>query len=241
MKPTFKKGLLLGIICTAIAQLSIAQTTITPGDTAIHYQYLKSRSVFQKLSWLNSDGRIVQEAVLNLVTRVDTVKHTITHLQIRNDAKKDSSVSTYPGLKPLYLLSLAAKNKTEYDYHAGTTVKVHDEQNGKVAFDGVVTVTDTYFDSFLSEFMLSGLPLEKLKPIKFNIFKGDTRTIGSIEISKILPDVILLPNGNSTPVFILTMKSGPYEYLVYVDKRSRQVLKTVFGLPNGGYFIKALI
>jgi hypothetical protein len=241
MKPIFIKYLLTGIICTVITKLSIAQTTIAPGDTAIHYQYLKSRSVFQKLSWLNKDGQVVQEAVLNLVTRIDTVNHTVTHLQIRNDAKKDSSVSTYPGLKPLYLLSLASKSKTEYDYHAGNTVKVHDEQNGKVIFDGSATVTDTYFDSFLSEFILSGLPLEKLKPIKFNIFKGDTKTVSSIEISKILPDVMLLPNGNSTPVFVLIMKSGPYEYLVYVDKRTRQVLKTVFGLPNGGYFIKALI
>jgi hypothetical protein len=241
MKPIFKKSLLTGIIFTLINQLSIAQTNIAPGDTAIHYQYLKSRNVFQKLSWLNKDGQIMREAVLNLVTRIDTVKHTITHLQIRNDAKKDSSVSTYPGLKPLYLLSLAAKSKTEYDYRAGTIVKVHDEQNGKVTFDGSATLTYDYFDPFLSEFIISGLPLEKLKPIKFNIFKGDTRTIGSIEISKILPDVILLPNGNTTPVFVLNMKSGPYEYLVYVDKRSRQMLKTVFGLPNGGYFIKALI
>lgn len=241
MKPIFKRSLLVGLTCAVITQLAIAQTTIAPGDTAIHYQYFKSRSVFQKLSWLDKNGRVLQEAVLNLVTSIDTVKHTLTHLQIRNDAKKDSSVSTYPGLKPLYLLSLAAKDKSEYDYHTGQTVKVHEEQKGKVTFDKAVAVTETYFDSFLSEFILSGLPLEKLQPIKFNIFKSDTKTIGSIEINKILQDIILLPNGNNTPVFVLTMKSGPYEYLVYVDKRSRQVLKTVFALPNGGYFVKALI
>ena len=229
------------LTCITIMPLTlVAQNTINPGDTTIHYQYLKNQSVFHKLCWLYKNGKVLQEAVLNLVTRIDTVKHTITHIQLRNDAKKDSSVSTYPGLKPLYLLSRAGADITRYDYSEGHNIKIHTEQKGKV-YDGVFAMPHDYFDSFLSEYILGALPIEKLKPLQFEVYQADTKKNGVIEITKILMDVFLMPNGNNTPVYVLNMKSGVYEFLVYVDQRSRQVLKTVFALPGGGYFTKSLV
>jgi len=229
------------LTCITIMPLTLmAQNTINPGDTTIHHQYLKNQSVFHKLCWLDKNGKVLQEAVLNLVTRIDTVKHTITHIQLRNDAKKDSSVSTYPGLKPLYLLSRTGADITRYDYSEGHNIKIHTQQKGKV-YDGVFTMPHAYFDSFLSEFILGALPIEKLKPLQFEVYQNDTKKNGVIEITKILTDVLLTFNGNNTPVYVLNMKSGAYEFVVYVDQRSRQVLKTVFALPGGGYFTKSLI
>ena len=77
--------------------------------------------------------------------------------------------------------------------------------------------------------------------MQFEVYLADTKKNGTIEITKILTDVFQVPNGNNTPVYVLNMKSGVYEFLVYVDQRSRQVLKTVFALPGGGYFTKSLI
>jgi hypothetical protein len=234
------KAILLTSI-TIMPLTLIAQNTINPGDTTIHYQYLKNQNVFHKLCWLDKNGKVIQEAVLNLITRIDTVKHTLTYIQLRNDAKKDSSVSTYPGLKPLYLLSRAGTDITRYDYSEGHDIKVHTEQKGKANYDGVFTMPDAYFDSFLCEYILGALPIEKLKPLQFEVYQGDTKKEGIIQITKIMTDVFLMPNGNNTPVFVLNMKNGVYEFLVYVDQRSRQVLKTVFALPRGGYFTKSLI
>jgi hypothetical protein len=168
------------LTCITIMPLTLmAQTTINPGDTTIHYQYLKNQNVFHKLCWLDKNGKVVQEAVLNLITRIDTVKHTLTYIQLRNDAKKDSSVSTYPGLKPLYLLSRAGTDITRYDYSEGRDIKIHTEQKGKANYDGVFTMPDAYFDSFLSEYILGALPIEKLKPLQFEVYQGDTKKNGT--------------------------------------------------------------
>lgn len=235
-----KMALLLFCLLTKQA-VSVAQTTILPGDTAIHYQYLKNRSVFHKLLWLDKNNTISREAALNLVTKIDTVKHTITHLQIRNDGKKDSSVSSYPGLSPISLVSKGDNFKNIYDYHDNGVVAVHAEKNGAPSFDGKVPVGQGYFDSYLSELVLSVMPVEKLKPFQFYIFDENKRDISLIEVTKISLDVITGPNEHNTPIFVLNVKSGPFEFLVYMDRESKQILKTVYGLNTGGYFVKSLI
>jgi hypothetical protein len=68
------RTLLLMIFFFAIAgSTPFAQTTILPGDTALHYNYLKNRNLFHKISWVDKNNQTVGEAVLNLVTRIDSV------------------------------------------------------------------------------------------------------------------------------------------------------------------------
>jgi hypothetical protein len=190
---------------------------------------------------VDKNNTVSREAVLNMVTKIDTVKHTVTLLQIRNDGKKDSSVSVYPGLIPISLVSKGDNFKNEYYYHEEGVVTVHSEKDGKSTFDGRQPVTKGYFDSYLSELILSAMPVENLRPFQFYVFDENKRDKSLLEITKISLDIIIGPNGHNTPIFVLNVKLGPFEFLVYMDRASRQILKTVYGLPLGGYFVKSLI
>jgi hypothetical protein len=106
--------------------------------------------------------------VLNIVTRIDTVKHIITFLQMRNDSKKDSSVSAYPGLIPLSLVSKGNSFNNRYDYYPDG-VSVHAEKKGQLVIEGRKPVKKGYFDSYMSELILSALPVEKLQPLQFYV------------------------------------------------------------------------
>ncbi|MDB5286018.1 MAG: hypothetical protein JWR05_967 [Mucilaginibacter sp.] len=241
MKTLKLKTPLLILFCFLITEsISFAQTTIFPADTAIHYQYLKNNSLFHKISWVDKSNQTTREAVLNLVTRIDSIKHTITYLQIRNDGKKDSSVSVFPGLIPISLVSKGNDFKNKYDYYEDRVV-VHAEKKGQPTFDGRKSVKKGYFDSYLSELILSTLPVEKLQPLQFYVFDENKRDRSLIEITKINLDVIAGPNGHNTPIYILNVKSGAFDFLVFLDKATRQMIKTVYGLNTGGYFVKEKI
>lgn len=232
--------LLITFFFAITGSISFAQTTILPGDTALHYNYLKNRYLFHKISWVDKNNQTIGEAVLNLVTRIDTVKHTITYLQIRNDGKKDSSVSVFPGLTPISLVSKGNDFKNKYDYHEDDVV-IHAEKNGKIVFDGKQSVKKGYFDSYFTELILSALPVEKLQPLQFYIFDENKHEKSIIEITKISLDLISEPNGKNTAIYILNVRSGAFDFLVFMDKASRQVIKTVYRLDTGGYFVKEKI
>jgi hypothetical protein len=48
-------------------------------------------------------------------------------------------------------------------------------------------------------------------------------------------------NGNNVPVYVLNVSTGKNEFLVYMDKKTHQALKTVFVADNGSAFVKELL
>jgi len=218
-----------------------AQLTLSPGDTALHPGYIKDRNVFQKLVWMDSTGATTHTAILNLITKVDTIKHTVTYLQIRNDGKRDSSVSTYPGLEPVYLSTKGAQFMETYDYRKKGVVGIHTEKGGKVTYDGELALAAKYFESFLTDVVMTALPVETMKPLQYFFYNTNLKQLTAYEIIKINADVLLGLNGNNTPIYILTVRSGKNEFLVYMDKKTHQTLKTAFVAENGSSFVKELL
>lgn len=218
-----------------------AQLAFSPGDTSLHYEYIKDRNVFQKLVWIDSNGVTTRTAILNLITKIDTIQHTVTYLQNRNDGKRDSSVSSYPNLVPLYLSSKGSQFMETYDYHHKGMIAIHIEREGKVTYEGNEPILDSYFDSYLGDLVMTTLPVEKMKPFKFSFYNNSLKKIGGYEITKISQDVLLGLYGKNIPIYALSISTGKNEFLVYLDKRSRQVLKTVFVAENGASFIKELL
>ncbi len=242
MKPQFYLKIARNLALVAFllcGNSAFAQRTISPNDSTLNTAYFKNQSLFHKLTWLDSNGNITREATLNLVTRIDTVNHTMTYLQIRNDGKKDSSICEYPSLKPIFVSSVNGSDIFRYDYRGGNKVQVYIAVKDKPLYDTVFTMPKPYFDGFLAEYLLGALPLEKMQPLQFDIYRGDTKMNGTTVISKIHQDVLPTSTGKYTPVYVLTMVARTSEYLVYVDVQTRTVLKSVSPLPNGGFFVKA--
>lgn len=97
-----------------------------------------------------------------------------------------------------------------------------------------------YFDGFVSEYLIGALPLKKGYSAQFETYRADLKANGLTKINKVYDDVITTANGIYY-AFVLEMEVGNFSYLMWVDQKSNQILKTVFSLPNGGYFIKQRI
>src|SRR5215471_4089356 len=83
------------------------EDTIRPGSSSINLNYFKPRSTFQKLTWLDKDGKLLRIATLNCITRIDSTAGKLIYLQLRNDGKRDSTITDWPSLQPIYTSSTA--------------------------------------------------------------------------------------------------------------------------------------
>jgi hypothetical protein len=238
MRAPMKKAAIVALVIyfPLIAQ---GQTVLTPDLSAFNPKYFKNQSIFQKLTWMDKDGKVIREVTLNLITRIDTVNKKIIHLQIRNDGKKDSTICELGSLKPIYTSSISKTQKFFYDYRGGMDVSII-ENTGKGDVKFNYKMPSPYFDGFLSEYLIGALPLKKGYSAQFEFYRTDTKSNGSTKINRVYDDVI--KNGNEIqPAYVLEMETGNFTYLIWVDQKSNQILKSVFSLPNGGYFLKQRI
>jgi hypothetical protein len=233
MKTTFT------IIAFALHLIAHAQTNLIPDASTFNQKYFKNQSAFQKLTWIDKDGKVIREATLNLVTRIDSINKKLIHLQIRNDGKKDSTICELGSLKPIYTSSISKTQKFIYDYRGGMEVSSI-ENTGKGDIKSSSKMPTPYFDGFVSEYLIGALPLKKGYSTQFETYRSDTKSNSITKINKVYDDIITTSNGIQA-TYVLEMEVGTFTYLMWVDQKSNQVLKTVFSLPNGGYFLKQRI
>lgn len=195
-----------------------AQSMVEPGGKELNTAYFKPRNIFQKLTWLDKDGRVVGLATLNCITRIDTVKGKLMYFQIRNDGKKDSTIAEWPTLAPIYTSETSSAGKIVFDHH----------QKDSVA----------YFDDFLSDYLIGALPLKPGYKGRF-IVCGDHKSV--VTIKDVFTDV--LPSGNAQPiqVWLVQANFAGFDVLYWIDKTSGDMLKSLFQFQDGSMFMKSKI
>jgi len=226
--------LLLPAGLTAAAQ----EATVHVGSPEINRDYLVNRSVFQRLSWIDGSGRLIGSATLNCVTWIDSVKKRLIYLQLRNDGKRDSTVSQWPDLKPIYTSETAGAHKDSYDYRSGNGVRVLSTNNGEVVVDSTAQLSAGAFDSFLTDYLIGALPLKVGYTTEFKTNSGSAY---NVRIKQVMNDMLFSPNGQPVPIWLVQVNSNGYEILYWVDKTTHEMLKSVVTMPNGGVFMKSKI
>lgn len=202
--------------------------------------YFKNKTVFHKLTWIDKNGSISREATLKLTAQIDSVQKKFIYTQVRNDGKKDSTICELGSLNPIYTVSKVRDQSFVYDYSTAGFATYKVVKNGKVASEDKIKTTSRYYDGFISEYMLGALPLKVGYSFKFETFRADLKRNSETSIDNTFLEV--LNNGNSaTLVYVLSIKSEGLSYMVWVDKKSKEVLKAVFPLPDGGAFVKERI
>jgi hypothetical protein len=233
------KFISLVVTVTLFCSHAIAQeATVHVGSPEINRDYLVNRNVFQRLSWIDASGRLIGSATLNCVTWVDSVKKRLIYLQLRNDGKRDSTISQWPDLKPIYTSETAGAHKDSYDYQSGNGVRVLTTNNGKVLVDSTAQLPAGSFDSFLTDYLIGALPLKVGYTAEFNTNSGGSY---NVRIKQVMNDMLFSPNGQPVPIWLVQVNSNGYEILYWVDKTTHEMLKSVVTMPNGGVFMKSKI
>lgn len=241
------KSVLLLFLFLLFGSIAFAQTQpsepplISPDGKTLDAAYFKPKSLFYKLSWLDKDGKITREAVLNNVAAIDEAQKRLTYRQIRNDGKEDVSIAELPTLKPIHVSSVSKRQKIIYDYGGGQDLKIYIENEGKVDFDGNFKMPRQYFDGFLSEYLLGALPLKPGFTGQFDIYHGGKKKDATLVIKKVIKDVLPTNDGKFIPVYLVFVQSDTSEIVYSIDAQSREMLKSAVSLPDGSMFVKTKI
>jgi len=206
--------------CFALLLLSYChgQNLITSGSKDFNKAFFKSRSVFQKLTWLDKDGKMVGMATLHCITRIDSAGGKLIYLQLRSDGKKDSTIVDWPSLHPLYTSSSVSGTSTVYDHR-------HQDVEG-------------CFDDYMGDNLLGAIPLRPGYRCKFHVCGQD---ISTVTIDDVYKDV--LPSGNGQPlaVYIVRVNYSGFETLYWIDPANGDLLKSVYTYKDGSVFMKSKI
>ncbi|HVU54436.1 MAG TPA: hypothetical protein VHD83_05245 [Puia sp.] len=195
------------------------QDTILPGSSSLNIKYLRPRSVFQKLTWLDKDGKLIGVATLNCVTKIDSANGKLIYLQLRNDGKRDSTIAEWPSLRPIYTSSIAGgKTLAEYD-HKGQDLS-------------------QCFDDFLGDYLLGALPL---KPGYHGQFFACGHDRVTVQIKEVRRDVLASGNGQPLAVNLVMVDYNGYDTMYWIDPSTGEILKFIFTGKDGSVFMKSKI
>ncbi|HEY4109943.1 hypothetical protein [Puia sp.] len=228
----------LAILLLACTDTTAQDAEVGVGSPGIDRAYLVNRSVFQRLSWIDPSGHLTASATLNCVTLIDSVHQHLIYLQLRNDGKRDSTVAHWPDLKPVYTSTTAGSHRESYDFQSGNGVKVFCTANGKVVADSMAKLSPASFDSYLTDYLIGALPLKAGYTTQFTTNSGQTF---AVRIKEVMTDVVFSPNGQPVEIWLVHVESNGYNILYWVDKSTREMLKSVIALADGSVFMKSKI
>jgi hypothetical protein len=216
----------------------LAQDTIEPGSKSINRQYLQPRNVFEKLSWFDSSGNLVRQRVLNLVTRIDSANGKLIFLQIRNDGYKDSTITEWPSLKPVYTEENLWGALSDFDHRAGNNIRLSKSKNGKTELDTSITVS-AHFDGFLTDYLLGALPL---KPGYHGRFVLGSGHVSIVTIKDVYIDELIAGDGHAIQAnMVLVDFNNKVKMMYWFDKSTGEMLKSIIRSDDGSVFMKSKI
>jgi hypothetical protein len=238
-----KLTILIGILSCSFASAQNmpvqAQDTIEPGSKSLNRQYLQLRNVFEKLSWFDSSGNLVRQRVLNLVTRVDSLNKQLIFLQIRNDGYKDSTISEWPSLKPVYTEENLWGALSDFDHRAGNSIRLTKLKNGKTESDTSFTVGSPHFDGFLTDYLLGALPL---KPGYHGRFVLGGSHVTTVTIKDVFTDELIAGDGHAIQAnMVLVDFNNKVKVMYWFDKFTGEMLKSISRADDGTVFMKSKI
>jgi hypothetical protein len=195
-----------------------SQDLIEPGGKGFNEAWFKPRSIFQKLTWLDKDGKMLGMATLHCITRIDSSAGKLIYLQIRNDGKKDSTITEWPSLRPLYTASFAGGRTEVYDHRPQDTCHC--------------------FDDFMGDYLMGALPL---KPGYHGQFFACGHDKVTVLIKDVRRDVLTSGNGQPLAVNLVMVNYNGFDTMYWIDPANGEILKFIFTSKDGSVFMKSKI
>ncbi len=182
---------------------------------------------------------VQKEAVLTWITRIDSINHLLTFLQIRNDGKKDSSVCKWPGLQPLLSSTTTGDKRLVYTYSKdGEALNSQTfDGSGKLTHDTTYNISFPGFDSYLADLIIGKLPLKAGFTGKFLTITTNG-TIVPINVTQVSTDILTDSYGAFRPAYLLNVDYNGYKVLYWVGQSNGEMLKFIVEQPDGKIFMK---
>jgi hypothetical protein len=217
-----------------------AQESVNPGSGGFNASVFRPGTKLIKLSWINKDGNIAREATLTCITRIDSVNKRLTYLQIRNDGKKDSTVSEWPSLLPLYSCSVFPDKTLIFNYSDnGRQLEAKTlDKSGRIIKDTTYNLGKPGFDSYLTDCLVGALPLKPGYTGKFIAGSGTPYIVSIIQVNT---DVWVSETGSVRQLYLVNADYNGYKVLYWISKSTGEMVKFIVQQADGGIFMKSAI
>ena len=214
-----------------------AQTIISPGDLAIHYDWLTASHDFYKVVVFDSSGRKTLEIMNEQVQIIDTARHIILSARFRQAPFGrffiDTSICTTT-LVPVRMHEYDQPKTFEHDFRfAGTKAYVTILKKNTVSKD-TFNMADGYFDENSIEGFLAAIPFEKGKQYRLNSFKiGKPDFINPYDIEYVFDDTWGQSGANDLNCKVLKFRNTYSNGYIWINSRTHKMVKEFIQMDAG--------
>jgi hypothetical protein len=233
------------LILSAFARSAVsAQTVIQPGDKRIHPEWLKPSHDFYRTIVRDSTGHIRYDFVMDDFTIIDSAAGQIIFARSRQVPpgrfSTDTSVTDL-SFRPLRMHEIHFREDVDFDMRfADTLASVRTTRKG-VPSSKTYPMKKGYFEDNVIEYLFGYLDLQPGVVYTLDNFNKDTPTPSDpYTLEYVFDDTWFVAADQQIPCTMIRFTHGATTGYIWVDQRTRQVLKQAGQFKNGSYVVRKL-
>jgi hypothetical protein len=235
---------LFSIWCLCIPSIAIAQTMLQPGDRRIHPEWLKPTHDAYRTVVLDSTGHVRYDFIMDDFTIIDSAARQVIFARSRQvppgSFSTDTSVTDL-SFRPLRMHETHAREDVQFEMRFGDTVASVTTTRKGVPSSKTYPMKKGYFEDNMIEYIVGYLDLQKGVVYTLDNFNKDTPSPSDpFTLEYVFDDTWFVAADQQIPCLMLRFTHGATTGYIWVDKRTRQVLKEAGQFTNGSYIVRKL-
>jgi len=221
-----------------------AQVILQPGDKRIHPEWLKPEHAFYRTVVLDSGGLTRYDFVMDDFTIVDSAAGQIIFARSRQVPpgrfSTDTSVTDL-SFRPLRMHEIHYREDVHFEMWFGHTLaSVRTTRKGAPSTK-TYPMKKGYFEDNMIEYIFGYLDLQKGVVYSLDNFNKDTPSPSDpYTLEYVFDDTWFVAADQQIPCMMIRFTHGATTGYIWVDKRTRQMLKQAGQFKNGSYIVRKL-
>jgi hypothetical protein len=236
------KQLFLVALLYFFAALSVsAQDILQPGDRRIHPEWVKPSQDFYRTIVLDSVGHIRYDFVMDDFTIIDSTAGQIIFARSRQVPpgrfSTDTSVTDL-SLRPVRMHEIHYREDVQFEMSFGDSVaSVRTIRKGTPSIK-TYPMKKGYFEDNLIEYIFGYLDLQKGVVYTLDNFNKDTRSPSDpYTLEYVFDDTWIVATDQQISCIMIRFTHGATTGYIWVDKRTKQMIKEEGQFKNGSYVL----
>jgi hypothetical protein len=221
-----------------------AQDILRPGDERIHPEWLKPSHDFYRTVVLDSTDHVRYDFVMDDYTTIDSATGQIIFARSRQVPpgrfSTDTSVTDL-SFRPLRMHEIHYREDVHFEMVFGDTLaSVQTTRKGARSIK-TYSMKRGYFEDNMIEYIFGYLDLKKGVVYSLDNFNKDTPSPSDpYTLEYVFDDTWFVAADQQIPCMMIRFTHGGTTGYIWVDKRTRQMLKQAGQFKNGSYVVRKL-
>lgn len=236
---------ILFLILSSLTRSTVrAQTILQPGDKRIHPEWLKPSHDFYRTVVFDSTGHVRYDFVMEDFTIIDSAARQIIFARSRQvppgHFSTDTSVTDL-SFRPLRMHEIHFREDVQFEMLFADTVATVRTTRKSVPSSKTYSMKKGYFEDNMIEYIFGYLDLQKGVVYTLDNFNKDAPSPSNpYTLEYVFDDTWFVAADQQIPCSMIRFTNGATSGYIWVDQRTRQVLKEAAQFKNGSYVVRRL-